>query len=324
MPLVTEEREFKYDVAFSFLKEDLNLAQEINDLIQDRVSTFIFTDRQDELIGQDGMTRFPEVFGKEARIVVVLYREAWGTTPWTRVEQEAIRERVLLEGPDFTVFVSLDRKKPVWLSRTQMWYDISAFQAKGAAAVITKRVTEYGGAIREETVEDRAARQQREIDFRSWFSNYYNSHEGVTEAQAEFDLLRKSATEIVERLRQANQLGIGTQSDSRYVLYHSNGAALRFGWNNTVSNSLMFAKLSVTLSDTIRYDRFRSPNDRSRTYAEATYTFSVNRSLHRGWSPSASINEFHTTDDLTRLWFKKFLDVIHENRVTGEISRLRS
>ena len=34
--------DFKYEVAFSFLKEDEVLALKINDLLQDRFSTFIY------------------------------------------------------------------------------------------------------------------------------------------------------------------------------------------------------------------------------------------------------------------------------------------
>jgi hypothetical protein len=91
MPLITEQRDFKYDVAFSFLKEDAHMAQQLNDLLQQRVSTFIYTNRQEELVAQEGMARFREVFETEARIVVVLFREKWGTTPWTRVEEDAFR-----------------------------------------------------------------------------------------------------------------------------------------------------------------------------------------------------------------------------------------
>ena len=43
--------DYKYDVAFSFLKEDEELATNMNDLIQDRLSTFIYSGRQEEIAG---------------------------------------------------------------------------------------------------------------------------------------------------------------------------------------------------------------------------------------------------------------------------------
>ena len=54
-------KEFKYDVAFSFLREDEELAVELNDRIADRYSTFIYSKRQEELVGKDGEEEFATV-----------------------------------------------------------------------------------------------------------------------------------------------------------------------------------------------------------------------------------------------------------------------
>ena len=69
--------EFKYEVAFSFLQDDEQLALEIADRIRDRVSigVFVYSERQDELVGTDGVDSFSTIFAEEARIVVILYRE---------------------------------------------------------------------------------------------------------------------------------------------------------------------------------------------------------------------------------------------------------
>jgi len=92
---------YEYEVAFSFLNEDEELAFRINDLIQDRVKTFIYSRQQEKIAGTDGEETFNQVFGSEARIVVVLYRENWGKTPWTRIEETAIRNRAYEKGYDF-------------------------------------------------------------------------------------------------------------------------------------------------------------------------------------------------------------------------------
>ncbi|MER9236229.1 hypothetical protein NKI56_29970 [Mesorhizobium sp. M0622] len=42
------------------------------------LKTFIYSERQKELAGTDGQTTFSEVYGKKARIVVILYRTEWG------------------------------------------------------------------------------------------------------------------------------------------------------------------------------------------------------------------------------------------------------
>lgn len=51
--------EYKYEVALSFLQND-ELALEIADRIRDRVSVgvFVYSERQDELVGTDGVDSF--------------------------------------------------------------------------------------------------------------------------------------------------------------------------------------------------------------------------------------------------------------------------
>lgn len=117
------EKKYKYEVAFSFIKEDEPLATAINDLIQERVATFLYSKHQEEIAGTDGEKTFNTVFGEESRTVVVLYRDTWGTTPWTRIEETAIRNRAFSEGYDFVIFVPTQKgvTLPKWLPKTQLW-----------------------------------------------------------------------------------------------------------------------------------------------------------------------------------------------------------
>lgn len=158
-------QEYKYEVAFSFLKEDESLALKINDLVQEQLSTFIYSKRQEELVGTDGEESFNKVFGEDARIVVVLYRPNWGNTPWTRIEETAIKNRALEEGYDFTVFIPLDQPSttPRWLPKTQIWTDINRLGVDGAANIIKFKVQQAGGETREETLEERALRIKEKL-----------------------------------------------------------------------------------------------------------------------------------------------------------------
>jgi hypothetical protein len=49
---------YNYDVAFSFLADDEPLALEFADRVRDRVNIFVYTQRQKELIGNDGIDQF--------------------------------------------------------------------------------------------------------------------------------------------------------------------------------------------------------------------------------------------------------------------------
>lgn len=114
--------EFKYEVAFSFLQDDEQLALEIAGRIRERVSIalFIYSERQNELAGTDGVEKFSRVFGEESRVVVILFREGWGQTKWTRVEETAIRTGGFNEGHEFALLVKLDSANPpIWLPPTR-------------------------------------------------------------------------------------------------------------------------------------------------------------------------------------------------------------
>jgi hypothetical protein len=43
--------QYKYEVAFSFLAQDEALATGLNDLLQDRLATFLYSERQKEIAG---------------------------------------------------------------------------------------------------------------------------------------------------------------------------------------------------------------------------------------------------------------------------------
>ena len=151
---------YKHDVAFTFLAQDQLMAVELNDLLQDRMSTFLYTERQLDLVGKDGEVELSRAFGEEARIVVILYRDEWGSTPWTRVEQDAIRNRAHDIGYDFCLLISLNNPAtaPVWYPKTRIWYGLKQYGIESLAAVIELRVQEAGGAPRQETLQDRKAR----------------------------------------------------------------------------------------------------------------------------------------------------------------------
>jgi hypothetical protein len=158
--------EFEFDVAFSFLQQDETLAVKLNDLLRRQFRTFIYTEHQKKLAGTDGEVTFNKVFGDEARAVAILFRDGWGETAWTRIEQTAIRNRAHDFGYDFAVFISLDGSAPPrWVPRTRIYVGFERFGVDGAAAVLEARVVDLGGAAHPERLEDAAARKARELDF---------------------------------------------------------------------------------------------------------------------------------------------------------------
>jgi hypothetical protein len=57
-----DAKQYKYDIAFSFLAQDEPLATQLNDLLQDRMRTFLYSKKQGEVAGTDGEKTFNAVF----------------------------------------------------------------------------------------------------------------------------------------------------------------------------------------------------------------------------------------------------------------------
>ncbi len=224
---------YKYDVAFSFLADDEKLARDIASLLPNR-SIFIFSECQEAVAGTDGIDTFSDVFGRDARIVVVLYREAWGRTKWTRIEETAIKGRLLNDGAEFLTFVHLERPKPTprWLPVQRLWLDIDRLGVAGAAAVIEERLRAAGGAVREETAVEAAERLRREQDAEAKRRGYLKSDRGVREAQL-------GADRVLDELdRLAPLTEVAHVRVQNLVSLFRDGYCVIAGWSPTYVNTL--------------------------------------------------------------------------------------
>jgi len=260
-----DEHEYKYDVAFSFLAQDEALATEINDLIQDRFETFIYSERQAELIGTDGAEEFAQVFGSDARIVGVLYREGWGQRGFTLYEDTAIRNRAREEGFGFTIFIPLDVPPtgPKWLPKDRIWHDLPRWGAKGAAAVIEAKVDQAGGLARPEMVEDKAVRMNREREFALKRSCFLQSEDGVQAAQSEF---KKVCVEIERKCQTIVDPStggrFGVRSDWCNITVSSRRDELFVCWDEAFLNTLDGSHLKILIFS--RAIRCREPDREER------------------------------------------------------------
>ena len=201
--------QYEYDIAFSFLDRDENLASNLNDLLRDRVKTFLYTERQMELAGTEGDETFARVFRESARMVVVLFRPEWGKTKWTRVEETAIRSRAFELGFQFLKFIPLADPPgvPVWLPPTQIWVGLEKWGVDGAAAILEERLRELGAHPHQETVEEHAARTAREIGFQERQERYLWDV-GAREAVQQFELLEQEIKRLAGTIKQSSGISL--------------------------------------------------------------------------------------------------------------------
>src|SRR5271155_3703298 len=87
-------KEARYEVAISFLSQDEPLALKLHEQLSESLPVFVYSKKQEELAGTDGLESFRHAFLSQSRLVVVLYRHGWGKTKWTAVEELAIKDRI--------------------------------------------------------------------------------------------------------------------------------------------------------------------------------------------------------------------------------------
>lgn len=236
--------EYEYDVAFSFLKDDEPLAVNLADTLAERYKSFVYSKKQEEIVGTDGEETFSAVFDKRARSVVVLYRNGWGTTPWTRIEQTALQNRGLREGWDFMLFVKLDvaATMPKWLPHSYIWHDFERYGPVGAAGAISSLIQRSGGTPHIESLDQKAERVRREIAFEEKRKRFLNSDDGVNAGRASVNELIAALEERATRIA----MNLKRSKVSNEASVFASAAAMMVSWRCRYSNTTDEAFLEVS------------------------------------------------------------------------------
>ena len=307
---MTTQKEYIYEVGFSFLKQDEAIVYDLNDHIQDRLSTFIYSKKQEELGGTDGEKKFNKVFYEECRVVVVLYRDGWGETPWTRIEETAIKNRAFDKGWDFLLFVNLDTNSslPTWIPRTYIWLDYQRFKTEGAIAVIDQKVKETGGVTRQETIAEAAERLKRSRKAEKERELFLKSQEAVTEANRELRIIiekLKVLKPIIEDTETCLDLATSERTNLPMYEFGFNGYYLCFNSSYPIQHDIANGTLKVRI-----YEKKGHDQTEYKEYIHKQSILSFDRDLigNNGWSEHNTDNDFLTTDELIDKWVKQFIN----------------
>lgn len=241
---------FKYDIALSFLARDENIAQEIYERLKERYNVFLYSEQQKELAGRDGESAFKKVFESETKLVVVLYRSEWGSTPWTRMEQTGIRDRAYNTGYDFCTFLALEEKPkvPDWFPKQRLYASVPRFGIEQAVTVVESRAQEAGIESRELTLTERAQMLERQRQFESARTSFLSSYEGVRAAeQADKELRALLSSRFADLEQHIPSLRIEQKTNDREFGIAGVGPALMVHYRQAYGNSLTDSKLIVGL-----------------------------------------------------------------------------
>jgi hypothetical protein len=228
----------KYDVAISFLAKDEAIAKELYDRLNEVFKVFYFPHNQEDLVGTNGLESMREPFF-DSRVVVVLFRDPWGKTPWTGVEETAIGERCLKQGWPGLVFVDLDQTSttPKWVPTTHVRFGMQAYGMEGLVGVIKARVQEHGGKLVPADAVTEMARVQREKNYLADRSSMLRDRrwiEGAVHASIE-----QSLRDLVALANKANAdhgFDIAGRADGKVCVLRSGFVSLGIGWHQPIFN----------------------------------------------------------------------------------------
>ncbi len=299
---------YKYEVAFSFLQSDEKIAYQINDLIQDRFSSFIYSKKQEVLGGTDGEKTFNTVFQEEARVVVILYRDGWGKTAWTRIEETAIKNRAFNKGWEFLIVINLDANStlPTWIPNPYIWLDYEKYKSEGAIAVIDQRIKKNGGESRLETIEDKAkrfGRLRKDAKVRSDFLKSGNSfYEADTEVESIITMLKENK-EAIEKNNSALNFSTN-EAPTPFYEFGYNNYWLLFAWRRNYFE-MKDRHLEVFIYEKIKRSHLGLA-DKETVFQQITYKYDRDLTETNVWVNG----NIYTSKELVYLWVSKFIEFL--------------
>ncbi len=242
--------EFKYHVAISFLARDIDIARALYAALAPRLKVFMYERSQEEVAGTDGLETFRSPFRSESALNVILFREGYEQTPWTRVEAAAIKDRALEGGWETVLLASLvaGEKPPKWLPQSRIYASVADFGVDGLAAVVLARTREIGVQERIETPAELAERLLRTHQDEERRASIESSDAGVRMLKSELIVMFEHVERSVALIAQ-NAPGerVVSGADGEHVVVqirdHALSIGFRLNWSNTLEKSGLHARI---------------------------------------------------------------------------------
>ncbi len=314
-------KNYKYDVAFSFVQKDESIAIGLYNLLNGRINCFIYTEEQKRLAGTDGEETFNSVFSKDSRIVVVLFTKDWGNTKWTRIEETAIRNKGFDEGYDFVILIPTEKGvvPPKWFPKNRLWIGLERWGIEKAASVIEERVVEFEGVVKEESIEDKVANKALEIKETKKRELLLDSDKGLSLAFLEIEQIKNEIYNKVESIKgKVPDWDINIVANNQRICdLNSYGFHLTFQFRQLFSNSLQNSYLSIALWK----GYFDKNGNASKSFSEnkkmahTRFQFDINNINQNGWSVKDTKKDFKITKTLVFEWIEMLVNYASKNRM---------
>jgi TIR domain len=301
------------DVSISFLAKDEPFAAELYAKLEQTLKVFFFPRQQEELAGTDGLESMRTPF-LESRVAVILFRQPWGETPWTRVEETAIKDRCLAKGWNSLLFVTLDKPSPlpVWLPNTHIRFSSQDYPVEELVGAVKARVQENGGEISKPNALVTAKRIRAEAELRDDEKRFFRDHPFIS--QTVKPQVNALLNEIVRKAREvcdSINYSIDPQIRDGQCVIPYGGISLHVHWKQQFINVIEDAELRVrSLGNRLflpgeTHINTREPRELSRRTFRPKLDF--NRNLR--WV-AADTKQLLNDDDVVEEAIKQFLQLV--------------
>ncbi|MPM22231.1 hypothetical protein SDC9_68682 [bioreactor metagenome] len=197
--------EYKYDIAISLCKEDVEFARQLVKALNPGLKVFFYEDRQEELISKSGPEAFARIFKDESRVVVILSRKEWSNTFYTAIERDAIIDSLKNNGFNFLFVIPMeDGGTPTWFPSTRLYADPQRFSIEDLAKFIEFKVTENGGDIKPITLEDQTEWLEAKMKRKRELVLLQETEQAISHARIEFKRIKDLFKEKSEYIKSKN------------------------------------------------------------------------------------------------------------------------
>jgi hypothetical protein len=189
----SKTKTYKWDVAISLCKHDIDFARKLLKAINPNVKVFFYEHRQEELISKSGPEAFAKTFKEESRVVVILSRDEWSKSFYTDIERNAIIDRTAVknEGYHFLMVIPMIQGEiPPWYPSTQIYASPFRFSIEEIAHFIEFKVTEEGGIVKTLTIEERYQNFIERVDLKRSIINLQHEEVAVQCAKEEMGIFK--------------------------------------------------------------------------------------------------------------------------------------
>lgn len=203
MPNSNRIKTYKWDVAISLCKQDIDFTKKLVNAINPTLKVFFYEDRQEELISKSGPIEFSKIFKEESRVVVILSRDEWSSSFYTEIERNAIIDRTAVrnEGYQFLMVVPMEQGQiPPWYPTTQIYANPFRFPIEEIAHFIEFKVTEKGGIVKPLTVEDVYQNFIDRIESKNTIIKLQYDNRAIESARSETTILKATFNEKIKFL----------------------------------------------------------------------------------------------------------------------------